>query len=109
MSAEIKIPKDGRGVVHNFALPCTTCKSVDDSAQWDEMYDEEVMTLSCNVCVFWEWQALVVSGTVLYEGFLTLLAACRVGIYRQLYMPFCLLLEVRIHDFYALLHDMCNQ
>lgn len=39
VSADIKVPKDGIGVVHNFTLSCTTY-----SAGWNSMYSDEVLT-----------------------------------------------------------------
>ncbi|KAL3143224.1 hypothetical protein ABBQ38_002077 [Trebouxia sp. C0009 RCD-2024] len=54
VSAEINIPKDGSGVVHNFTLPCTTCDLVH---HWGTMYDEQGVHLWAAVYAF-----LVVAG-----------------------------------------------
>ncbi|KAL3133674.1 hypothetical protein ABBQ32_008176 [Trebouxia sp. C0010 RCD-2024] len=55
VSAEIKVPMDGSGVVYDFALPCTTCNR--GSTSWGTMYDEEGVHIRAAVYAF-----LVVAG-----------------------------------------------
>lgn len=51
VSVEAHVPIDGGGVQYNFALPCTSCEGLLDSAQWDQAYREEVSycCISCMV------------------------------------------------------------
>lgn len=97
VSAEIRVPKNGSGVVYNFTLPCTTCNSVYGSAGWDTLYNEQVKShnifLQLGILSSLPLSALFVMSSLAHslvtEGVVRLHnGACREIICGQLYMPF---------------------
>ena len=50
MSAQIIIPNDGSGLVHNFVLSCTTCR---DTQLAKSAYTEEVSDLGNSAMLAW--------------------------------------------------------